>query len=444
MDSFLKMMIDIFRGVSKTVAAAFLCVLSLCGVLRAQWIDVTPDGGVQYNQIIFVDSLHGYMAADLRAPYPDTTGAILVTTNGGETWVEHIIANGGLLSVSAVGDSFVWASSDYGEVSSSRDGGMTWQHSTIPLPLLTIQFVDSLNGWVTGSYNTDEMGGYEGIYHSSDGGLTWQEQYGDSGFSAEYKVHIKKGYFIDSLHGWVADYYSVLRTTDAGATWIPAFADDYMYSVYFLDTLKGWATGYISAYKTVDGGVNWVELPGDTVISHSAISTSVFFADTANGWICDNYGGILRTTDGGTSWFIQRSDTPFYSGLNCIFFLNKNNGWAVGNGVVLHTTNGGVTAVRAAKTQPRTFLLSQNYPNPFNPTTTINYQLQTASHVTLKVYDILGREAATLVNARQSAGYYYANFDGSRFASGVYFYRLDAVKSDGKTFVAMKRMVLLK
>jgi endo-1,4-beta-xylanase len=93
---------------------------------------------------------------------------------------------------------------------------------------------------------------------------------------------------------------------------------------------------------------------------------------------------------------------------------------------------------------PANFILEQNYPNPFNPTTTICYELSTISHITLKVYDVLGREVATLINGRQKAGYYNANFDGIRFASGVYLYRLQAVRPDGKTFVAVKRMVLIK
>lgn len=70
--------------------------------------------------------------------------------------------------------------------------------------------------------------------------------------------------------------------------------------------------------------------------------------------------------------------------------------------------------------------LMTNYPNPFNPTTMIAYNLPKGGHVTLKVYDILGREVRTLVNEDQDGGVHFANFDGSRCASGVYFYRLTA------------------
>jgi len=88
---------------------------------------------------------------------------------------------------------------------------------------------------------------------------------------------------------------------------------------------------------------------------------------------------------------------------------------------------------------PKSFGLSQNYPNPFNPTTVIGYQLSTAGHVNLKVYDVLGREVITLVDQRQNAGYYNVTFNASGFSSGVYFYVLDA----GGKFYAEK-MLLIK
>lgn len=68
------------------------------------------------------------------------------------------------------------------------------------------------------------------------------------------------------------------------------------------------------------------------------------------------------------------------------------------------------------------FSLSQNFPNPFNPRTTINFQLPKSGHVTLRIYDILGREVVTLIDGERPARTYQAIFDGSRFASGVYFY----------------------
>lgn len=111
-------------------------------------------------------------------------------------------------------------------------------------------------------------------------------------------------------------------------------------------------------------------------------------------------------------------------------------GWAF---AVVRFVSSGVTGVRKANSFPETFALYQNYPNPFNPTTAIGYQLSATSQVTLKVYDILGREVATLVDEKQNAGSYSVKFDGSRLASGVYFYRLSA-----GGFADVKKLVLLK
>ena len=96
-------------------------------------------------------------------------------------------------------------------------------------------------------------------------------------------------------------------------------------------------------------------------------------------------------------------------------------------------------AIAEVKEVPGWFALLQNYPNPFNPTTAISYKLSALSDVTLKVYDVLGREVATLVNAVQKIGSYEVQFDGSRLASGVYFYRLMAGGN-----VITKKMALVK
>ena len=88
---------------------------------------------------------------------------------------------------------------------------------------------------------------------------------------------------------------------------------------------------------------------------------------------------------------------------------------------------------------PGSFSLSQNYPNPFNPSTKIEYSIAKSGYVSLKIYNILGQEVATLGNQFQNAGTYIATFDASKLASGIYFYRLNA-----GTFSDVKKMLLLK
>ncbi len=89
--------------------------------------------------------------------------------------------------------------------------------------------------------------------------------------------------------------------------------------------------------------------------------------------------------------------------------------------------------------QPYEFSLRQNYPNPFNPTTEIRYQISEVSRVTLKVFDVLGREVATLVNEAKAPGKYEIQFDASNLSSGVYYYQLRA-----GSFVATKKMLLIR
>jgi hypothetical protein len=98
-------------------------------------------------------------------------------------------------------------------------------------------------------------------------------------------------------------------------------------------------------------------------------------------------------------------------------------------------------------TAPKAFALEQNFPNPFNPTTTIYYQLPTASRVSIVVYDLLGREVKRLVDETKEAGYHQERFDASGIASGVYFYRMtaEALNGQGKnSYVSTKKFVVLK
>ena len=92
----------------------------------------------------------------------------------------------------------------------------------------------------------------------------------------------------------------------------------------------------------------------------------------------------------------------------------------------------------AAQEVPTEYSIS-NYPNPFNPTTTINYQLPENGFVTIKVYDVLGKEIATLVNENKSGGYYNINFDASKLTSGVYIYTINV-----NGFTQSKKMLLMK
>ncbi len=109
---------------------------------------------------------------------------------------------------------------------------------------------------------------------------------------------------------------------------------------------------------------------------------------------------------------------------------------------LLNTTPIGI--ISNNETIPSNFILYQNYPNPFNPQTTIKYDIPKApftseTHVTLVIYDILGKEVKTLVNEYKKTGSYLVEFDGSNLASGVYFYKISA-----SNYVETKKLVLIK
>jgi hypothetical protein len=89
---------------------------------------------------------------------------------------------------------------------------------------------------------------------------------------------------------------------------------------------------------------------------------------------------------------------------------------------------------------PGNFVLNQNYPNPFNPSTNIEYRIPKSEFVSLKVYDVLGREVHTLVNENQRAGNHSIQFDAGQLASGVYFYILQA----GNEFTETKKILLMR
>jgi glucuronoarabinoxylan endo-1,4-beta-xylanase len=109
-------------------------------------------------------------------------------------------------------------------------------------------------------------------------------------------------------------------------------------------------------------------------------------------------------------------------------------------GTILRTINGGVAwAENKPDKIPVGFSLVQNYPNPFNPSTNIRIELPQASQVSLRVYDMLGREVSELVNERRDAGVHEVKFDGSELSSGVYLYRLQA-----GSFTQTRKLLLVR
>ena len=276
------------------------------------------------------------------------------------------------------------------------------------------------------------------IQHSSDGGITWAEQTSNTDIPF-FGVH-----FLNESIGWVVGM-DIYHTTNGGSDWIKqtdGIATEY--DVDFADLNHGKTCGVNGIiYGTTNGGTSWIK---QTLQDSAGDLRGVTMIDENNCWVVGG-GRFRKTTDGGVTWITQSAGSYL---LNDITFTDINNGWVVGDdGIILHTTNGGVSFVEEEQINeiPTEFLLSQNYPNPFNPTTNIQYAVSSRQFVTLKVYDKLGREVATLVSEEKPAGEYEVVFDGSLLTSGVYLYRLtagDPSTSSGQKFCETKKLVLLK
>ena len=164
---------------------------------------------------------------------------------------------------------------------------------------------------------------------------------------------------------------------------------------------------------------------------------------------------IYKTTNGGTNWITQQSPSSY---VLCIRFANANSGYlSTEFQNIFKTTNGGnPIGIQTITTEmPSAFSLSQNYPNPFNPVTKIKFNVAPhlnlpltggdvtaqagAVGVSLVIFDILGRKVAALVNENLKPGEYETEWNASNYASGVYFYQLQA-----GTYRESKKMLLIK
>jgi hypothetical protein len=153
-----------------------------------------------------------------------------------------------------------------------------------------------------------------------------------------------------------------------------------------------------------------------------------------------NTDGILIPTTAGTynyTYKYKRESAWIDSAIYTVAFVQNDN-----NKEVINSAKGTYIPTGIGNTGngiPSEYSLSQNYPNPFNPSTIINYSIPVSGFVTLKVYDLLGREVATLVNGNAPAGNYSVDFYAGNFSSGLYFYKLESGSfSDTKKSVISK------
>ncbi|MBL8016386.1 MAG: T9SS type A sorting domain-containing protein [Ignavibacteria bacterium] len=361
-----------------------------------------------------------------------------------------------------------------GTLFTTTNGGYNWTSKNMQTQysLKDICFTSTQTGYICGG--TTAANGI--IFKTTNAGEQWNTVYQDSAL-------LTKMYFLDSQTGWAAGSFGViLKTTNAGNNWIRTrhVSLSPTNGIFFQDENTGYI-GKQTLYRTTNGGTNWttvmsypasyIQFFGSTgyYLSNSGTtqfiakstnsglnwdfyatattnSGSLFFVNSETGWVT---GGtvIKKTTNGGLSWQIQNSETQSTT-FRSIFFTNENYGWIVGsNGAIMRTGNGGIGIQQINSSIPNGFELSQNYPNPFNPTTKIKLSIpllrgvagEAGRGVLLKVYDVLGKEIAVLVNENLKPGIYEIEWDASNIPSGVYFYSLIS-----NEFTQTKKMVVLK
>ena len=317
----------------------------------------------------------------------------------------------------------------------TTDGGINWnkQNTDSTIWLYSIDFIDSLTAWSVGLNGE--------ILKTTDGGTNWIKQ------SSSTTLGLLSVNFVNKDLGWISGEQGiVLKTENGGDTWASQIVgnENTLRSIFFINNNIGFTAGN-GFYKTTDGGNNWlVKYNSDSFIR------SIQFTTTYTGYGCGLNGLIIKTTDGGDSWFRVNSKTN--KALTSLSFIDSVHGLFAGDlGTILKTENGIVTSVYNNSDNkefdyPKDFSLSQNYPNPFNPSTTIKYSIPNEGtslmkSVQLKLYDILGREVATLINEKQNPGTYHCTISiiNYKLSSGVYFYQLRA-----GNFIETKKMVVIK
>ena len=392
--------------------------------LYGQWIFVPSPTTSTLNDVCFINDETGFCTGN--------NSVILKTTDFGSSWslLQSLSEGETILTLSFLNQITGYAAGVNAKFFKTTNGGNNWD--SIPrlggYTLRSLYFVDSYTGYVVGYIGS--------AYKTTNSGNNWEVL--NTGSSTIYN----SVFFTSDDTGYIGGYTGIIKTSDGGANWSSQNVNTDIRSIYFINNSSGFATGLSgNIYKTTNAGGNWIPVPSGT----SQLLNSIYFPESNIGYCAGDMGVILKTTNGGDDWQLQT--TSFYSWTS-IYFRDSLNGICIGlGGVIIKTTTGGgelVTSLNNNNIYSYHFSLSQNYPNPFNPVTRIKYDVppnvkSQTSNVKLIIYDVLGREIETLVNESQKPGSYEVQWDGSRYASGVYFYKLMTDKD-----IETRKMVLIK
>ena len=409
--------------------------------------------GSTITDITFLDSLTGFAVTTTNS---SVQTYILKTTNSGDSW--NIVytyvppsVNSGFTRIQFATDGIGYASTNYFDIFKTMNSGLNWTAINTPWGGDDMAVINSDTVLLA---NYDPIMG--GIYRSINGGINWTRIWtnGSDGNPSKIYMYDKNLGFACTDNTISSIFY---RTNNGGVNWTD-LGDSTYRGIQFVDSLIGWKLTRNSMKKTTNGGLTWFYQTTPYFFYTGLYDLSIVNKDTlwyvgSSTFINNNfYGVICKTTNGGINWGYQIPDTAFrISEFISIIFINKNNGWAYQISEGVHTKEGGndttyYTGIKLVPNLvPDMFSLGQNYPNPFNPATNIPFELKEPSHIALKVYDIQGRKVKELVNGRWGTGRFIADFDGSGFPTGVYFYKIVIYgESTKQTFSETKRMLMIK
>lgn len=383
----------------------------------------------------------------------------LITDTGGEYWenqdynsdVGYFVRNIDFIDES---NGFLSSLNSFTlETFRTMDGGYNFEKtSDIDLKYLSgglnssLTFIDANRGFLIGIGGiTNDVG--QLILTTSNGGIKWEQpilyftnekhnRYNDISFANSSTGTIVGNNFGDGI---------LLQSSDSGNSWSKSEVDlDYksLRGISYGDSHFGMIIGYDYQenenliLRTKDGGQSWSNISNFTLASEQYY-TNISILDSLYGIIIGTQGLILKTTNGGDEWAKIESGT-----LNDLYYVElfENHDFViVGDWGTILKGNLITTVDESQNELPVNYQLLQNYPNPFNPVTSISFSLPRTELVTIKIYDILGREVVVLVDEVKTAGNYTVNLNGTQLASGVYFYRMET-----EYFNSTKKLLLLK
>ncbi len=421
-----------------------IVVVALCCSVHAQpaWRELPPPTTHDLRRLVFLDSARGWVSG--------TNGTILRTTNGGTVWQTQLSGvTGEIHELFFLNDRLGWALTWtefvdtltwYGtNILRTTNGGGVWTRSQYPVTgefFSAIHFHDSLNGLMAG--------GFGRIVRTTNGGVTWSPAVVDSSPVAQWAI--RRFRFFSRSYGYAMggrlDIVGVVwKTTNGGQRWTAqGISPEPVRDLYFLDSLNivgvaGDLDFGASMVSTKNAGFLW-EYQFLQIFGEPA---AISFRTKAEAWSPLGFAGIFITTrDTGRTWSVV--EVPRRRPTYDVTFTDSLTGYAVGDsGMVLKFGVPTSVTTQEESEMPEDFFLHQNFPNPFNPTTEIAFAIGEWSLVSLRIYDVMGRDVATLVNEAMPAGRYCVQFDAGHLASGVYIYRLQA-----GNFASTRKMLVVR